>query len=267
MPASRFNRPKPSCAASVFRYIRISGNIRKDWGSGMDEKRVGRPPKADAEKRQQIGVRTSADLKARLERAAAANGRSVAQEAELRLIQSFENDDLLGPTNRSTFIRMAAQIARAEAATGKSWLTDLTTYCAAGLLMDRVRRQSRPLPGGLPVEPSEYHKAVDAEYEFTALKAVLARYKVVRSTLAGMFGDQHDFATNPESEWEGVNGPADETEREILREQLDELMTLKSDIDSHRDNLGAMQRAIDSAAEEGGRLAARLIIAESSDGA
>lgn len=54
----------------------------------------GRPPKPDAEKRQQIGVRTSPALKAMLEAAAAENGRSVAQEAELRLLASFDAETL-----------------------------------------------------------------------------------------------------------------------------------------------------------------------------
>jgi len=52
---------------------------------------IGRPP--SAVRRQQIGVRTSPSLKAQLEEAARTNGRSVAQEAELRLIASFDYED------------------------------------------------------------------------------------------------------------------------------------------------------------------------------
>lgn len=55
---------------------------------------MGRPAKPIHEKRQQIGVRTSSALKAMLENAAAENGRSVAQEAEFRLENSFLADDV-----------------------------------------------------------------------------------------------------------------------------------------------------------------------------
>lgn len=55
----------------------------------------GRPEMLPENRRQQIGVRTSPLLKARLEVAALANGRSVAAEAEARLDRSFYGDDVM----------------------------------------------------------------------------------------------------------------------------------------------------------------------------
>ncbi|RYG86879.1 MAG: hypothetical protein EON58_21230 [Alphaproteobacteria bacterium] len=57
-------------------------------------KERGRPRLSPGQKRQQIGVRTSPSLKTALEAAAAANCRSVAQEAEWRLERSFADADL-----------------------------------------------------------------------------------------------------------------------------------------------------------------------------
>lgn len=63
-------------------------------------KERGRPRKPDGEKRQQIGVRLSPSLKAALETAAAANCRSVAQESEWRLEQSFRDASMVATVSR-----------------------------------------------------------------------------------------------------------------------------------------------------------------------
>jgi hypothetical protein len=57
----------------------------------------GRPPQRDPEpgERVHLGIRVTPQLKERLEKTAAAIGRSQSQEAELRLERSFERQDLL----------------------------------------------------------------------------------------------------------------------------------------------------------------------------
>lgn len=61
-----------------------------------EQKRRGRPTKAPIEgERASLGLRVTADLKRRLDEAAAASGRSQSQEAELRLERSFERQALL----------------------------------------------------------------------------------------------------------------------------------------------------------------------------
>jgi hypothetical protein len=97
----------------------------------MTETKRGRPTLPEGERRQQIGVRTSPALKADLERAAGDNGRSVAQEAELRLVDSFEAERRSGSPETAQLMRMLAdQIAVIERTTGKRWHKDLTTWAA-----------------------------------------------------------------------------------------------------------------------------------------
>ena len=51
------------------------------------------PPEAG--KRHPLGIRTTAELKKKIEAAAAESGRSIAQEIELRLERSFDQDTML----------------------------------------------------------------------------------------------------------------------------------------------------------------------------
>lgn len=104
----------------------------------MAHGRRGRPPKAEAQKRQQIGVRTSFELKLELEAAADRNGRSVAQEAELRLVRSFDMDKEAGSAETSHLLRtIAAEIALIESRTKKRWFKDLRTW---GAVLEMLRQ-------------------------------------------------------------------------------------------------------------------------------
>lgn len=58
----------------------------------MEKRRIGRPPKKPIGKRASLGLKVTADIKARMERAAELSGRSQSQEAELRLERSFDRD-------------------------------------------------------------------------------------------------------------------------------------------------------------------------------
>jgi len=65
------------------------------------EKRKGRPIKAAVEgERTQLGLRVTAEMKRKLEAAALESGRSLSQEAELRLEQSFEREFILKSMQR-----------------------------------------------------------------------------------------------------------------------------------------------------------------------
>jgi hypothetical protein len=62
----------------------------------MAQARIGRPPKSPTPgERIGMSLRVTPEMKNQLERAALANGRSLSQEAEFRLQQSFRDDDLL----------------------------------------------------------------------------------------------------------------------------------------------------------------------------
>jgi predicted transcriptional regulator len=62
----------------------------------QNQKRMGRPLKAaQPGKRVSLGLKVTPEIKARLDEAARANGRTQSQEAEYRLERSFERQDLL----------------------------------------------------------------------------------------------------------------------------------------------------------------------------
>lgn len=58
-------------------------------------KPMGRPKKPDSEaKRYPLGMRTTLEMQRKMQDAARASGRSVAQEVEFRLERSFRDDEL-----------------------------------------------------------------------------------------------------------------------------------------------------------------------------
>jgi hypothetical protein len=70
-----------------------------EGGAAMNQsaKRTGRPPKpADAGKRISLHLKVTPQIKDRLDGAAEETGRTQSQEAEFRLEQSFNREDLLG---------------------------------------------------------------------------------------------------------------------------------------------------------------------------
>ena len=99
-------------------------------------KRVGRPSKAPQKgARNSLGLRVTAEMKNRLEAAAAASGRSQSQEVEFRLEQSFRKEDdgiaaLGGSEQHALFRMMAAAAVIIENRTGKSWSSDWKTSIA-----------------------------------------------------------------------------------------------------------------------------------------
>jgi hypothetical protein len=62
----------------------------------MSPKRIGRPTReAKPGERVTLGLRVTADMKNRIEEQATKNGRSLSQEAEMRLERSFDLETLL----------------------------------------------------------------------------------------------------------------------------------------------------------------------------
>lgn len=84
-----------------------------------------------------IGFRVTPDLKKRVENAAASVGRSVSQEAEMRLEDSFKRDDPLGgPVARRIVLHMVAAFRLAGETMGREkgiddWTGDAECYLAA----------------------------------------------------------------------------------------------------------------------------------------
>lgn len=90
-------------------------------------------------KRHPLNMRTTKETREKLESAAAANGRSLAQEVEARLEASFaEERGFGGPEMRQLAYLMtsAFQVASQRDATDKNWVTNPYSYGAgvAGVL-------------------------------------------------------------------------------------------------------------------------------------
>jgi hypothetical protein len=78
-------------------------------------------------------VRTTKQLKERLEQARLESGRSLAQEIEHRLEQSFTKEDIAhtafgGPEEYRIMQLLALAVQQVEAATGKKWTEDFATF-------------------------------------------------------------------------------------------------------------------------------------------
>jgi len=103
--------------------------------------RRGRPPLPRSHgKRHQIGLRVTAALRKQLELKAAESERSMSQEAEIRLEQSFRDEqhivrELGGERNVQLF-RFFSQFVRYVEAlhSGKSWLEDYEVFTAAQIV-------------------------------------------------------------------------------------------------------------------------------------
>lgn len=202
-------------------------------------KRIGRPPKPEAEKRQQIGVRTSPELKDQLEAAAGANGRSVAQEAEFRLTESFAMDELLAnPRTKMLMFLIGGQISLAEAKTGKAWHQDEATFAAARKLIDDLLTRARPAPPNdgkiieLKAERIELADRREALHEVLvacgALKQCVSESALARFLRAG---PPIDFIEEPEEHWHVPNEPenplAHDRARRPIKERLLELRSIE----------------------------------------
>ena len=98
------------------------------------KKRRGRPPLAPGiAKRHPLNMRTSKDLRDRLEASASASGRSLAQEVEFRIYDSFQHerdiDEIFGGRAIYSLMEMFAEALKiVESETRKSWRRDRETY-------------------------------------------------------------------------------------------------------------------------------------------
>lgn len=89
----------------------------------------GRKPERGVRKTGAVAVRTTPELKAKIEAAALENGRSTVQEIEHRLEASLS--PVHGNKSAETealLVELAQDIGRAEALTGKRWHKDLRTW-------------------------------------------------------------------------------------------------------------------------------------------
>ncbi len=107
-----------------------------------------------APERVAITIRSSVELKQRLERAVELSGRSLAKEIEKRLDQSLLSEQRNGPSATSTFVNLlGASIHDLQVRTGKPWQDSASSRLSVLRLVERELRKRRP--AALTVEPDQ----------------------------------------------------------------------------------------------------------------
>jgi hypothetical protein len=123
----------------------------------IEQRKRGRPALSEEEaRRANVSFRTTPQVRDKIVAAAQTAGRSVAQEVELRLEQSFAREGEAG--SRSTailadFIRLAAGII--EAKTGKRWTEDADTFSRVSQAIRSFMAQNQPPPSAVKAELDE----------------------------------------------------------------------------------------------------------------
>ena len=126
------------------------------------KRKRGRPPLPRTEgKRSAIGLRATAELRKRLEEAAKASGRSLSQEAELRLERTFLQEEIEhasfgGPARYRLMKWLAFSLGLVEDVTGKSWEKDRETFKTGLAAITAILERLTPKKaGGLSDEVAE----------------------------------------------------------------------------------------------------------------
>ena len=107
----------------------------------MEGRKVGRPSKGDKAKRAPLNMKTTPQLRDRMQRAADANGRALTQEVEARLDRSLDRDDQFGGQHVATFVDLLGMTIRViEGRHGARWIDDPGTYDAVEAASLRLLR-------------------------------------------------------------------------------------------------------------------------------
>lgn len=180
----------------------------------IEKKRGGRPSERDEPKRAAIALRTTPAIKEQLSDAADARGRSITQEVEARIEESFAMEALLGgPRTKELLLEIAGQIARAEAVTGQLWHEDAATFLTARHLIDDVLKRAQP-------RPENFEEVLKLQVEKQRVEAIrdhlateLNRWGAItpnRNALAMLQGDDLSlgFRALPEDKWHEPDDPA-----------------------------------------------------------
>ncbi|WP_294211386.1 hypothetical protein [uncultured Sphingomonas sp.] len=155
--------------------------------------KVGRPAEGKAAKNAPLNMRTSPDLRAKIEAAADANGRSLTQEVERRLITSFIFDDSRGGPHIGAFANMVcAVIQNVELDTGVRWMDDFDTFARVRGAVERLLEWRNPGMNGYE-RVDDLRKTMDAarvrmEDATEALTQFRSRHEKTSTGRRGLFG-------------------------------------------------------------------------------
>ena len=140
--------------------------FRNVWEPSVARQRNTAPPAKVLQQRSPLNMKASPQLRAQIETAAKANGLSLTQEVERRLIDSFQNEGLLGGPETTSFFRMlAGGIAVAQSKVGGHWLKDFATFHTAKRLIEAQLEEAEPLPPKIAsvMEASRAARAAEKE--------------------------------------------------------------------------------------------------------
>lgn len=102
-----------------------------------------------------LSVRTSNELRAKLQHALEKSGRTLTQEVEMRLERSFLGDEFVGGTRNAAFLGMlGASIRDIELKNGAAWLSDQSTWEEVAALAARIIAERQP---GANIEQADSH--------------------------------------------------------------------------------------------------------------
>jgi hypothetical protein len=108
-------------------------------------KRMGRPRQSEEAKRVPVSFRTTPAMSEKIAAAAAASGRSVAQEVEARLELSFQEERIMGGSDTALLSKLiASAVAMIEIESGKPWTEDRMTWEAVNAAVGVTLRTFQP---------------------------------------------------------------------------------------------------------------------------
>jgi hypothetical protein len=132
----------------------------------MEGRKAGRPSKGDKAKRAPLNMKTTPQLRDRMQRAADANGRALTQEVEARLDRSLDRDNQYGGQHVATFVDLLGMAIRViEQKHGTRWIDDPGTFDAVEAASLRLLSWNRPRePDVHYVKMAQVHRAWNAAH-------------------------------------------------------------------------------------------------------
>jgi hypothetical protein len=197
-------------------------------------------------RRFQVPVRTTAEVRQKLEEACAASGKSLTQEVEARIERSLEMQELLGDDRRmALMVRIADQVTRAEAATGKKWHADTATYWAVRRLIEHVLHDVRPLPSNWEEVSALQVEMIQLAERRDVLENLLLQCGVIRRSVNALLpqGWPGVIVELPQDQWANPKAPDSKlTDEDVsfLKDRLAEFREVTAEKDALTLRIGEM---------------------------